>query len=118
MLYHSRPKKIYYYGKPVDFRKQTSGLGILVDAEFPGELIQGSWFLFVAQDRKKAKILYWRDTGFALWQFRLEKELFDLGSPRFLSNRPVSWRDLGRLLDGLNIFEGRAHEKMRAKRFA
>ena|SRR5690606_1827123 len=118
MLYRSKPKKVFLYGKPVDFRKQITGLATLVDLEFKGELFQQSWFLFVSRDRKKAKILYWRDTGFAMWQFRLEKELFDLGKPRVYQKLKISWRDLGRLLDGYCIFQGESHQKIPAKRFS
>ena len=118
MLYRSRPKKVFLYGEPVDFRKQIQGLATIVDQEFKGELFQGSLFLFVARDKKKAKILYWRDTGFALWQFRLEGDLFDLGRPRFEYRMQISWRDLGRLLEGYNIFRGRSHQKISPKRFS
>jgi transposase len=76
MLYRSRPKKVFYYGKAVDFRKQALDLAALVDLELPGGMRQGHWFVFVSTDKKKAKILYWRGTGVALWQMRLEKDLF------------------------------------------
>lgn len=118
MLFRTRPKKIFYYGKPVDFRKQTTGLAAIVDLELPGELAAGHWFVFASADKKKAKILYWRGTGLALWQLRLERDLFKLGSPRVATTRSVSWRDLGRLLDGLNIFAGEAHDVTNPKRFS
>ena len=117
MLYRNKPKKIFLYGKPVDFRKQAVGLASIVDAEFRGELFS-SWFLFVSRDKKKAKILYWRDAGFALWNLRLEKSLFDLGRPRYSGKQEISWRNLGRLLDGYNIFVGHPHEKIPPKRFS
>ena len=118
MLFRTRPKKIFYYGKAVDFRKQTAGLATLVDLELPGELASGHWFVFASADKKKAKILYWRGTGLALWQLRLERDLFKLGSPRMSTTRCVSWRDLGRLLDGFNIFAGEAHDVAKPKRFS
>jgi transposase len=118
MLYHAKPEKVFYYGRPVDFRKQAMGLAALVDTELPGELKAGHWFVFISSDKKKAKILYWRGTGLALWQLRLERDLFKLGHPRSVSTHTLSWRDLGRLLDGLNIFSGEAHEVTKAKRFS
>jgi len=117
MLYRSRPKKVFYYGKAVDFRKQALGLAAIVDCDLPGEMRQGHWFVFVSTDKKKAKILYWRGTGVALWQMRLESELFKVESPRSAATRTVTWRDLGRFLDGLNIFAGEAHETTKPKRF-
>ncbi len=118
MLYRSRPKKVFYYGKAVDFRKQALGLAAIVDLELPGEMRAGHWFVFVSIDKKKAKILYWRGTGVALWQMRLERDLFKVQSPRSQATRTLSWRDLGRFLDGLNIFEGVAHAPTKPKRFA
>lgn len=117
MLFRNKPKKVYFYGEPVDFRKQINGLAHIVDSEFRGELYQ-SWFLFVSKDKKKAKILYWRETGFALWGFRLEKESFDLGRPRNMRKLKITWRDLGLLLDGYNIFSGDPHKKIPPKRFS
>ena len=117
MLYRNKPKKIYLYGKPVDFRKQINGLACIVESEFVGELYK-SWFVFIAADKKKAKILYWRGTGFALWSFRLEKDRFDLGRPRYSSKREIGWRNLGLLLEGYNIFEGAPHEKISLKRYS
>jgi transposase len=118
MLYRSRPKKVFYYGKAVDFRKQALGLATLVDLELPGEMRQGHWFVFISNDKKKAKILYWRGTGVALWQMRLDRDLFKIGSPRMPTTRTLTWRDLGRFLDGLNIFAGEAHEVTKPKRFS
>jgi transposase len=118
VLYRKRPKKIFYYGRAVDFRKQSLGLAVIVDTELPGELRAGHWFVFVSCDKKKAKILYWRGTGVALWQMRLERDLFKVGSPRSVTTRPLTWRDLGRFLDGLNVFAGEAHQAMSPKRFS
>ena len=118
MLYRSRPKKVFYCGKAVDFRKQAQGLAAIVDLELPGEMRAGYWFVFVSTDKKKAKILYWRGTGVALWQMRLERDLFKVGSPRQIATRTVTWRDLGRFLDGLNIFVGVAHQTTTPKRFS
>jgi transposase len=118
MLYRTKPKKVFYYGKAVDFRKQSMGLAVIVDLELPGELQQGHWFVFVSADKKKAKILYWRGTGVALWQMRLESELFKIDRPRSAVARTISWRDLGRFLDGLNIFEGAPHQNKIAKRYS
>ena len=118
MLYRSRPKKVFYFSKAVDFRKQAMGLASIVDQELPGEMRLGHWFVFVSTDKKKAKILYWRGTGVALWQMRLEKDLFKVQSPRSATMRTLTWRDLGRFLDGLNIFAGVAHETASPKRFS
>jgi len=94
------------------------GLAAIVDLELPGEMRQGHWFVFVSTDKRKAKILYWRGTGVALWQMRLDRDLFKVGSPRQELTRTLTWRDLGRFLDGLNIFAGEAHTNSAPKRFS
>ena len=94
------------------------GLAAIVDLELPGEMRQGHWFVFVSTDKRKAKILYWRGTGVALWQMRLDRDLFKVGSPRQVLARTLTWRDLGRFLDGLNIFAGDPHTNTAPKRFS
>jgi len=74
--------------------------------------------VFVSTDKKKAKILYWRGTGVALWQMRLEKDMFKVETPRSGATRTLSWRDLGRFIDGLNIFAGTPHEGASPKRYS
>lgn len=94
------------------------GLAAIVDLELPGEMRAGHWFVFVSVDKKKAKILYWRGTGVALWQMKLEQDLFQVGSPRVSTTRTLTWRDLGQFLDGLNIFAGVAHQERTPKRYS
>lgn len=118
MLYRVRPEKVFFYAKPVDFRKQINGLAMIIESEFSGKLALGYWFVFVASDKKKVKIIYWRGTGFVLWQLRLEKESFAVGSPRVKESCLLTWRNLGRFLDGHNIFSGAGHTKISAKRFS
>lgn len=118
MLFKARPKRIFYYGQAIDFRKQAISLAALVDVELPGELKEGHWFIFFSRDKRKAKILYWRGNGLALWALRLDGELFNLGSPRVVGRQILNWAQLGRLLDGHNIFEGDSHLMRMPKRFA
>jgi transposase len=109
MLYRSLPWKVFHYGKAVDFRMQAMGLAAIVDPELPGEMRAGHWFVFISTDKKKAKILYWRGTGVALWHMRLDREMFEVEIPRSELICTISWRDLGRFLDGLKVFAGTAH---------
>lgn len=118
MLYLSRPERVYLYCSIVDFRKQMNGLAAVVEAEFaPGELAS-SWFVFISRDRRKVKILYWRGSGLALWQYRLEEESFQLGRPRCLVTKSIRWSDLKKFLDGYNIFAGERHESLTVKRYS
>ena len=83
---------------------------------FPKQSLQTSWFVFISRDQTKVKLLYWRGSGLAMWQYRLEKERFQMGRPRSLIKRSISWKDLDRFLDGYNIFSGEPHSEVPAKR--
>jgi hypothetical protein len=118
MLYVSKPEKVFLYCGVVDFRKQINGLCYIVESELAEENFERSWFVFIARDQKKVKILYWRGSGLALWQYRLEAERFNLGKPRCVVSRNISWKKLARFLDGYNIFQGDPHEQIEAKRLS
>jgi len=68
--------RIYLHGKAVDMRKSFEGLGGLVEAAFPGELLTGSVFVFINGRRDKIKLLHWDVDGFVIWYKRLEKGTF------------------------------------------
>ena len=115
MLYKSKPKQIHLYCKIVDFRKQINGLSAIVEDEFKARSLEDSWFVFISRDKKKVKLLYWRGAGLCLWQYRLDSKKFDLGRPRSVVNREISWSDLGLFLDGYNIF---SHGREKLKRYS
>ena len=89
--------RFFLFGDSVDMRKSFEGLCALVQAAFPGELMQG-FFFFLNKGRDRVKVLYWDGDGFAIWYKRLER-----GS--FLRHRPgsvsVSRRELLLLLEGV-----------------
>lgn len=68
--------QIYLHRDPVDMRKSINGLSLIVLEEmelaFTGERL----FIFVSRCGKKLKLIYWDQTGFALWYKRLEKQRF------------------------------------------
>lgn len=118
MLHLSRPERVYLYIGIVDFRKQMNGLSHLVDLEFPQGHLQDSWFVFISRNKKQVKILYWRGSGLALWQYRLEEERFQIPIPRPDNTYGISWKSLRRFLNGYNIFEGESHRRFLAKKYA
>ncbi|MES2824201.1 MAG: IS66 family insertion sequence element accessory protein TnpB [Pseudomonadota bacterium] len=67
---------IYLHRAPVDFRKSINGLSVLVQESMALDAFSGALFVFGCRSRNKIKILYWDNTGFALWYKRLEKNKF------------------------------------------
>ena len=59
-----------------DMRKQITGLSTLVQGLSESGPFDGSYYVFCGKTRRVIKILYWDETGFCLWQKRLECETF------------------------------------------
>lgn len=95
-----------------------NGLAAVVEAEFTSGVLASSWFVFISRDKRKVKIIYWRGSGLALWQYRLEEQSFQMGRPRYLLTKNISWGDLKKFLDGYNIFAGEKHEELNVKRYS
>jgi len=68
--------RLFLCKAPVNMRKSFEGLGKIVDEMFPGELMSGSFFIFLNRRREHIKVLYWDGDGFAIWYKRLEKGTF------------------------------------------
>lgn len=103
--------KIYVATQPVDFRKQASGLSIVVK-EVLGLVPFESKSLFVFTNKRKSslRMLYWDLTGFATWSKVLEEARFRWpkgnGDPKqVLSSRQLKW-----LLQGIDIERIKMHE--------
>lgn len=67
---------VYLHRLPVDFRKAINGLIAIVEQEMQLPLFERSLFVFCNKRRTQLKVLYWDNTGFVLWQKRLEKDKF------------------------------------------
>ena len=68
--------EIFFYPKPVDFRKQIDGLMILVSDTLAMNPTSGHIFIFRNRGYDRLKILYWDKNGFWLLYRRLEKGRF------------------------------------------
>jgi transposase len=70
------PLAVYLYVTPIDFRMSFNGLALIVEQQLDVALMSGALFVFTNRTRKKIKVLYWDNTGLALWHKRLEKDMF------------------------------------------
>ena len=101
---------VYLHREPVDFRKSINGLSVIVENEMEMSPFSGALYVFTNRARDKLKLIYWDNSGFALFYKRLEKDKFHW--PRrwpepliTLSESQLHW-----LLAGYNITQMRPHE--------
>lgn len=103
--------RVYLALGNTDMRKAINSLSILVEQSFDLDLFSGHLFVFCNRKRTIVKILYWDTNGFCLWQKRLEKQSFKW--PESTEQlREIGLRELRWLLDGLEIYQQAAHEKL------
>ena len=114
LLSFSEP--IWFYGEPVDFRKQMDGLIILVSDCLEKPATSGHLFLFRNRSRNKLKMLWWDRNGFWLFYKRLEKGRFIFpgveGGVLELSRDQLSW-----LLSGLDCLGHEGLGEVKATHF-
>jgi len=89
-----RSAKVYVFNVPVDMRRGYDGLFGLVRSEF--DVLSGALFLFISQDRKRAKCLFWDGTGLNVWQKRMEHGRF----ADIFTRREVSLNELKLFFEG------------------
>ena len=76
MIGSTRSVRVFAYTLPTDMRKGFDGLYGMVSTHLEQEPLSGDMFLFVARNRKRAKVLMWDGTGLCLYAKRLEKGRF------------------------------------------
>jgi len=94
---------IYVYRDPVDFRKSINGLVVLVEQELCRSAFDSALYLFCNKNRDKLKMLYWDNTGFALWYKRLEKQHFKWPKQIDRTEMALTASELHRLLSGYDV---------------
>ena len=92
-----------------DMRKSINTLAAIVASSMPQDIYSSDLFLFCNRRRDIVKVLYWHETGFALWQKRLEKARFPWPKDS-RDSIEVSQEQLKMLLTGINFFN--THEKL------
>lgn len=76
MIGSTRSVRVFAYTLPTDMRKGFDGLYGMVKTHLNQDPLSGDLFLFVARNRKRAKVLLWDGTGLCLYAKRLEKGKF------------------------------------------
>lgn len=60
------------YSKPCDMRRSFNTLSLLVSQSMGRDLLHGDLFVFVSNDRRRCKVLYFDGTGLCLFAKRME----------------------------------------------
>ena len=76
MIGSTRAVRVFAYTEPVDMRKGFNGLEGIVRNELGRDLTEGDMFLFVARNRKRAKVLLFDGTGVRIYMKRIEVGMF------------------------------------------
>ena len=97
------PDDIYLHTNAVDFRKSINGLLAIVENELELDAFRGALFIFCNKKQDKLKLLYWDNTGFALWYKRLEKRRFKWPKIGELDRLSLSEQQLQWLLGGYDV---------------
>lgn len=102
--------KVYLATGPTDMRKAVTGLMVLVEDVLQADPFSSHLFVFCNRLRDKIKILVWHNNGFWLLYRRLEKHRFWWPDGQEAVALEISTRELGWLLDGLDITRVEAHK--------
>jgi transposase len=95
-----------------DMRKSINGLSILVADRLKMDPLSGHLFVFSNRRRNMIKVLYWDRNGFCLWHKRLEKQHFKW--PKVVTDvYEIDHRQLGWILEGLDIHRVKGHQALR-----
>jgi transposase len=103
---------IYVRPGPTDMRKQANGLAVIAEQQMAKNPLSGAVFLFCNRQRRILKALYWDQTGFALWQKRLEKHRFPWPESEEAA-RVINRSELKMLLSGIDFWA--AHRPLRCE---
>ena len=104
---------IYLHRDPVDFRKAINGLSLIVEEKMQLDLFSRAIFVFCNRSRTQLKVLYWDNTGFAMWQKRLEKAKFKWPKKHAQENIDLSLEQWSWLLRGFDISQLKPHHYLK-----
>jgi len=105
--------KIFLYNDVADLRRGYDGLAAIVQESMGEDPLSGSLFVFVNRRGDRIKLLYWDETGYAIWMKRLEVGSFEL--PRADDGTSPSVKitasQLSLILDGIELSSVRRRKR-------
>jgi transposase len=100
-----RSVSVFAFDEPCDMRKSFDTLTALVTEHMKRDVLAGDLYLFVARDRRRAKVLYFDGTGMCLLAKRLEKGQFSAAWKRAKSKRgfEMTLAELALFIEGSEV---------------
>ncbi len=77
MIGSSRQIRVWACAEPVSMHRSFDGLRAMAKQAMGREPLEGDMFLFVARNRRQARVLFWDGTGLAVYAKRLERGRFN-----------------------------------------
>ncbi len=105
-------KGVFIHRDPVDMRNAINGLTERVASAGMGDLMGPYLFVFCGRRRNLIKVLYFDQSGFALWQKRLEKDKFPWPKKHGDSVVSLSSEQFKWLLEGYNVWTMKPFEAL------
>lgn len=107
---------VYLHVNKIDFRKGINGLGCEVTMSFGDSSSGKNLFVFTNSQKNKIRILYWDETGYALWHKALDADRFKWPSKPDVETLKITTDQLKWLLSGISIEKVQAHKKIDSAR--
>jgi transposase len=109
--------KIFLCRNPVDMRKQQNGLTMIIQIELDKNVFDKSLFVFLNRKGSLIRMLYWDDTGFAVWSKTLEKDAYRWPHRWFENlHLTLTAEQLEFLLQGVDLVEMKTHKTIEYQR--
>ena len=114
MLNVPGPLKIFLCLGATDMRKSFDSLAAIVEAQLRLDPLSGNLFVFRSRRGDRLKLLYWEESGYALWYKRLEAGTFRFpAAAADQKSLTISAADLAMLLDGVDLASVRRQKRYR-----
>jgi len=110
MLHFDESVRIWLCTEPTDMRKSFNGLSALVKHKMKADPMSGQLFVFINRRKTQMKILYFDDSGYAIWCKRLEQGQF-VSHQTGAIKKAISFAQLQCLLEGIELKNTRRYKR-------
>lgn len=92
---------VYVWQGNIDMRMSFDRLSQIVHEKLSKDVIAGGVYLFFSRCRRRVKLLYWDNDGYALWHKRLEAGSYEV--ERVDECEEITAIDLEKILSGIAL---------------